>query len=198
MRAGPCGRGRQTLGSRPLMSVSDRYTTADGAGGTTMAAGPPQSLEAEQSVLGAVLLSDHTLYTLRIEIGLVPEDFYRPAHGVIWDAMLALYEQGEPVDKLTVVEKLKQTGKLEAAGGAAAIEALAAAPPVVGNAGQYGKIEKDAALFRRLLTAPSRLQQEVGGHAANPRDLLHQAEPPILEGGNADRRKDFRVISDVL
>src|SRR4051812_13652149 len=101
---------------------------------------PPQSLEAEQSVLGAVLLSDQTLYALRIEINLQPEDFYRPSHGAIYRAMLELYEQGKPADRLTVTEQLKQTGQLEAAGGAAAIEALAAAPPVVGNAAQYGLI----------------------------------------------------------
>src|SRR3954452_9490758 len=112
--------------------------------------------------------------------------------------MLALYEQGEPVDKLTVVEKLKQNGTLESAGGAPAIEALAAAPPVVGNAGQYGKIVKETALVRRLLTATYRIQQQVGEHAGNPRDLLDQAERTILEVGHDDRRKDFRVIADVL
>src|SRR5829696_7379301 len=78
---------------------------------------PPQSIEAEQSVLGAVLLSDATLYALRIELNLQPDDFYRPSHGVIYDVMLALYEEGEPVDRLTVVEKLKESGQLEAGGG---------------------------------------------------------------------------------
>src|SRR3954466_297416 len=103
------------------MALTDIPRNAPSAGGGL----PPSSLEAEQSVLGAVLLSDQTLYTLRIEVNLLAEDFYRPSHGVIWEAMLALYEQGEPVDKLTVVEKLKQTGRIEDAGGAAAIEALA-------------------------------------------------------------------------
>src|SRR4051794_21584548 len=123
MRAAPGRRPHQDLSSRAPMSVSDSHTSGHAGGGPAGAAAPPQSLEAEQSVLGAVLLSDHTLYTLRIDINLQPEDFYRPSHGVIWDAMLALYEQGEPVDKLTVVEKLKQDGKLETAGGAAAVEA---------------------------------------------------------------------------
>src|SRR3954471_10358578 len=82
---------------------------------------PPQSLEAEQSVLGAVLLSDQTMYTLVIDIALKPDDFYRPAHAAIFEAMLGLYEQGEPVDKLTVTEKLKQSNQLESAGGAATI-----------------------------------------------------------------------------
>src|SRR5918997_1269115 len=112
--------------------------------------------------------------------------------------MLALYEQGEPVDKLTVVEKLKQSGRIEDAGGAATIEALAAAPPVVGNAGQYGKIVKETALVRGLLTATYTIQQQVSDHAGNPRELLDHAERTILEVGHDDRRKDFRIISEVL
>ena len=174
-------------------------TYPDTTGRHDLAGGvPPQSLEAEQSVLGAVLLSDQTMYTLVIDIALKPEDFYRPAHAAIFEAMLRLYEQGEPVDKLTVTEKLKQAGKLESAGGAATIEALAAAPPVVGNAGQYGKIVKETALVRGLLTATYRIQQEVAEHSGTPRDLLDHAERTILEVGHDDRRKDFRVISEVL
>jgi replicative DNA helicase len=159
---------------------------------------PPQSLDAEQSVLGAVLLSDQTLYALRIELNLLPEDFYRPSHGVIYGAMLALYEQNEPVDKLTVVEKLKESGQLDAAGGPAAIEALAAAPPVVGHAAQYGKIVKETALVRNLLTTTYRIQQQVAEGGGNPRDLVDQAERAILEVGHDDRRKDFRKIHEVL
>jgi replicative DNA helicase len=170
------------------------HSSGNGGGGLL----PPQSLEAEQSVLGAVLLSDQTMYTLVIDIGLRPEDFYRPSHAAIFGAMLGLYEQGEPVDKLTVTEKLKSTGQIDSAGGAAAIEALAAAPPVVGNAGQYGKIVKETALVRGLLTATYRIQQQVAEHNGAPRELLDQAERTILDVGHDDRRKDFRVISEVL
>jgi replicative DNA helicase len=159
---------------------------------------PPQSIEAEQSVLGAVLLSDATLYALRIEINLQPEDFYRPSHGVIYAAMLALYEQGEPVDKLTLTEKLKQSGQIESAGGAAAVEALAAAPPVVGNARQYGKIVKESALVRNLLLKTYEIQQSVAEHRGDARELLDHAERSILEVGTDDRRKDFQKIDDVL
>src|SRR3954468_24072990 len=178
------------------MSATDSYTnghrdSAPAPGGGLL---PPQSLEAEQSVLGAVLLSDQTMYVLVIDIALKPDDFYRPSHAAIFGAMLGLYEQGEPVDKLTVTEKLKAEGKLEAAGGAAAIEALAAAPPVVGNAGHYGKIVKETALVRGLLTATYQIQQQVADHTADPRSLLDHAERTILEVGHDDRRKDFRVI----
>jgi replicative DNA helicase len=184
------------------MATEETYTNghhdpgpSNGGGGGLL---PPQSHEAEQSVLGALLLSEQVMYALQVEISLRPEDFYRPSHAAIYSAMLALYDQGEPIDKLTVTEKLKQTGQLETAGGATAIEALAAAPPVVGNARQYGKIVKDTALVRGLLTATYRIQQQVSDHAGNPLELLDQAERSILEIGHDDRRKDFRVISEVL
>src|SRR4051794_8592765 len=77
---------------------------------------PPQNLEAEQSVLGAVLLSDTALPALIIDERLQPEDFYRESHGRIYQAMLDLHTVGEPVDALTLVEHLKQAGDLEAGG----------------------------------------------------------------------------------
>src|SRR3954467_15653074 len=80
---------------------------------------PPQNLEAEQSVLGAVLLSDTALPALIIDERLHPDDFYREAHGVIYAAMLELNTLGEPIDALTLVEHLKQAGKLDAVGGRA-------------------------------------------------------------------------------
>ncbi len=159
---------------------------------------PPQNIEAEQSVLGAVLLSDQTLYALTVTVNLKPEDFYRPSHGAIYAAMLSLYNDGQPVDKLTVTDRLKQTGRLELAGGPAAVESLAAAPPVVGNAAQYGKIVKDAALVRGLVTATQLIQQEVADHAGSPVELLDRAERQILEIGQDDRRKDIRKIFEVL
>jgi replicative DNA helicase len=180
------------------MTVQDTYSNGHSNPAPSGPVAPPQSIEAEQSVLGAVLLSDNTLYALTIEVNLRPEDFYRPAHGVVYAAMLALYEQGEPVDRLTVVEKLKQEGKIEAAGGAAAVEALAAAPPVVGNAAQYGKIVKETAQVRRLLTATYAIQQEVLQSGQPPAELIDHAERAILEVGHDDRRKDFRKVNEVL
>jgi replicative DNA helicase len=182
------------------MAISERENGHHNGGGAPPPAGllPPQNLEAEQSVLGAVLLSEQTLYALKVTVNLKPEDFYRPSHAAIFGAMLELYEQGEPVDKLTVTDRLKQSGQLESAGGAAAVEALAAAPPVVGNAHHYGKIVKETALVRGLLTATYRIQQEVSDHAGNPLELLDHAERSILEIGASDRRKDFRGIFEVL
>ena len=78
---------------------------------------PPHNLEAEQSVLGSILLSDRSLYALVIEEGLRAEDFYRDRHGLVYQAMLDLYEASEPVDVLTVTDRLRQSGRLEEVGG---------------------------------------------------------------------------------
>src|SRR5258705_3371882 len=96
-------------------------STANGAAGAPAALAPPHNLDAEQSVLGAILLSDRSLYALVIEEGLRADDFYRERHGTIYEAMLALYNESEPVDTLTVVDRLKQSGKLEEIGGAGAV-----------------------------------------------------------------------------
>src|SRR4051794_13899601 len=94
---------------------------------------PPQNLEAEQSVLGAVLLSDTALPALIIDERLGAADFYRQSHALILEAMLGIHNDGMPVDALTLVEFLKQHGAREAAGGAAGMELLSGSVPAVGN-----------------------------------------------------------------
>ena len=159
---------------------------------------PPQNLEAEQSVLGAVLLSDTALPALIIDERLHPEDFYREAHGIVFAAMLDLHNGGEPVDALTLVEHLKQAGQLEAAGGRAAIDLLAASVPAVGHVRQYARIVRENAMLRRLLRAAYEIQARVHSHDAPPRELVDIAERTILEVAHEDSRKDFRAINDVL
>src|SRR5215213_5198018 len=169
---------------------------ADRNGGA--AAAPPQNLEAEQSVLGAVLLSDTALPALIIDERLQPEDFYRDGHGRIYQAMLDLHSVGEPVDALTLVEHLKRSGDLESVGGRAAIDLLAGSVPAVGNVRQYARIVRDNAMLRRLLRASYDIQAKVHSHEAQPRELVDMAERAILEVAHEDSRKDFRNIGDLL
>lgn len=117
-------------------------------------------LEAEQAVLGAcLLLGEDALGPLIEEHGLGPECFYRPQHGVIFAAMLELHRLGAPVDTLTVLDRLRSTGRLEQIpGGKAGVDELAAAPPVAHNAAYYGSIvlrehrwrEREEAAYRML------------------------------------------------
>jgi replicative DNA helicase len=169
---------------------------ARGASNGPMA--PPQNLEAEQSVLGAVLLSDTALPALIIDERLHPDDFYREGHGRIYQAMLDLHSLGEPVDALTLVEHLKQAGDLDAVGGRAAIDLLAGSVPAVGNVRQYARIVRDNAMLRRLLRASYEIQSRVHSHEALPRELVDMAERAILEVAHEDSRKDFRPIHDLL
>ena len=159
---------------------------------------PLHNLEAEQSVLGAILLTDAALYGVVIEEMLRPEDFYRDRHRIVYEAMLELYEHSEPVDALTVTEHLRQTGRLDDLGGASAVHALAGAVPSAGNVRHYAQIVKDNALLRRLMTTTYEIQQSVSGHEAAPRDLVELAERAMLEVAHDDRQKDFRSIHDIL
>src|SRR5579884_1683810 len=101
---------------------------------------PPHNLEAEKSVLGAVLLDERHLHGLLIEEQLRPEHFYREQHRAVFAAMLELYENDRKIDHLTVAETLRENGKLEEIGGSAAIEELAGWVPSAGHAREYGQI----------------------------------------------------------
>jgi replicative DNA helicase len=162
------------------------------------AAAPPHSIEAEQSVLGAMLLSDRTHYAFVIEEGLKSEDFYRERHREVYESMLALFTAGEPIDVLTVTEHLRSRGRLDAAGGQAEIDALTAAVPAVGNLRQYAQIVRERALLRRLLAASYEIQASVHGHEAPPREIVERAERAVLEVAHDDRTKDFRKVGEVL
>src|SRR5437764_592716 len=141
----PLGRRREGSYSRAAMATAERSARS-------APSGPPHNLEAEASVLGAILLSDRTMYGLVIEDGLAPEDFYREQHRVVYAGMLGLYEASEPIDVLTVTEQLRKTGRLEAAGGEAAVASLAGSVPAAGNVRHYGQIVRENALLRRLLS----------------------------------------------
>src|SRR4051794_29078639 len=146
---------------------------------------PPQDLEAEQSVLGAILLSDATLTPLVAEDGLEPAHFYRPAHGRIFEAMLALHAAGEPVDVLTLRDQLRRDGALEQVGGPVAVELLSGSAPAVGNVRRYAAIVRDCALKRAILHATYEIQEHVHSGQGNASDLLEalQAEAFALASG---------------
>src|SRR5918994_4337248 len=179
------------------MSATD-YSPANGNSRTFDGPVPPQNLEAEQSVLGAVLLSDTALPALIIDERLQAADFYRESHGLIFTAMLELHGAGEPVDALTLVEHLKQAGKLDAVGGRATVDLLAGSVPAVGNVRQYARIVRENAMLRRLLHAAYEIQAKVHSHEAPPRELVDLAEQAILEVAHEGRRQDFRAIHDLL
>src|SRR4030088_1006407 len=117
--------------------MSSASTTNGTASASSGPIAPPHNLDAEQSVLGAILLSDRSLYALVIEEGLRPDDFYRDRHGMIYESMLALYNDSEPVGVLTVTDRLRQMGKLEGVGGQGAVDELTGVVPAARHARRY-------------------------------------------------------------
>jgi replicative DNA helicase len=159
---------------------------------------PPHSLDAETALLGAILLSERPMYTYVVTDNLRPDDFYRPRHQLVFGAMLSLFDAGEPIDILTVVEHMRQSGTLEEAGGQGAVDGLTAAPPDIANLRRYGQIVKELALLRKLLDASYEIQASVHGHEGEPRELVERAERLVLEVARDDTKKDFRAIEEVL
>src|SRR5204863_6683706 len=111
---------------------------------------PPHNLEAEESLLGAMLLSNDAI-AAAVNVHLNPGDFYKPAHGHIYDAVTTLYSQGEPVDPVTVAEELRRADLHDQVGGLPELLSLEARTPAISNATRYARIVEDHALLRRLI-----------------------------------------------
>lgn len=126
------------------MALSD-----DDAAGRRSSRTPPHNLEVESSLLGAMLLSREAIADA-VEL-VAPDDFYKPSHGHIYEAITALYSAGEPVDVVTVAAELQRVELLDAIGGSGSLLSMQAATPAVSNAGRYARIIEELALLRRLI-----------------------------------------------
>ena len=151
----------------------------------------PQNLEAEESVLRAMMVSEAAIDPVVVEVRLAAEDFYRGRHATIYGAIHDLYDRSEPVDALTVSELLKSQGKLEEVGGRDAISSLASSTPVPGSAGHYARIVKQNSMLRRLLGAAQRIEQSVHTREGEPQDLVEQAEKLLFNVARAEQAGDF-------
>lgn len=159
---------------------------------------PPQNVEAETSVLGAILISEHAMDSVQIEVGLKPEDFYLPKHGLIFKAMLTLKEKNEPVDALTVGAALERSGELAEVGGTNYLHSLPTGVPSAGNAVQYGRIVRDRAQLRRLLGMLREAQDNVFSFPGSARELLDQTEAHIYQVAHAETSADLTRLEDIL
>jgi replicative DNA helicase len=159
---------------------------------------PPQNIEAEESVLGAMLLAEPAVDAVIIDVRLEPDDFYRDSHRAIFRAIRALSEKTAGIDPLTVCAELERQGQLEAAGGKAYVYQLASGVPTAGNARHYAKLVKDQALLRRLLKLSQRIQANVSDSRGEPKQLVENAEREMFEVAHTDRAGDFLSLEDVL
>ena len=159
---------------------------------------PPQNLEAEVSVLGAVLISGTALDSLQIEVGLRPDDFYFPKHQLIFSAMLALQERSEPVDALTLSAELERRNQLQEVGGQAYVHSLPSGVPSAGHARNYAEIVRDRAQLRRLLGALREAQEKVFSYPGPARELMDQTEADIYKVAHAEASHDLTTLEDIL
>jgi len=161
---------------------------------------PPHNVEAEASVLGAILLTEQALDGLVLEIGLRSDHFYRPRHQLIFRAMIRLKEKAEPeaVDALTVCDDLRRAGELEQAGGEAYVHSLPTVVPAVGAVMDYARIVRDDALLRSLLSTTREIQGEVLAQRGEPRELIERAEAALFKIGHDGGSAEMRSIETVL
>lgn len=157
---------------------------------------PPQNIEAEQAVLGAVFLEPSSL-TLASEI-LIPEDFYRAAHQKIFNVMLKLNDMGKAVDLITVTEELNAAKLLEDTGGVSYLSELAGSVPTAANIEYYAKIVEEKSLLRRLIRTATGIAQDGYSREDEVEILLGEAEKNILEVAQRKNAGAFHNIKDVL
>ncbi len=157
---------------------------------------PPQNIEAEQAVLGAIFLESSSL-TLASEI-LIPEDFYRAAHQKIFHVMLLLSDKGEPVDLVTVTSELADGKLLEEIGGLNYLSDLANSVPTAANIEYYAKIVEEKSILRRLIRTASTIAQDGYSREDEVDVLLNEAEKQIMDVAQRKNAGDFQSIKDVL
>src|SRR5215470_17825794 len=158
--------------------------------------GLPQNLEAERSVLGAVLLDPNAL-SLVVPI-LTEEDFFLDTHRRIYRAMLELSQRSAEIDVLTLKEELDRTGSVEKAGGASYLTALLDGVPDVGNVEHYARIVKEKATLRRLIRTGQRIVREGLSGEKDAEALLGEATGEIFEIAEGAVQGGFAPIGDVV
>ena len=157
---------------------------------------PPHSAEAEESALGALLLDKDAI--IAIAEFLRPEDFYDERHRMIYSACISLYEDRVPIDVLTVAERLKKQKELKKVGGASFLADLANKVPTAAHVEHYGKIVKEAATKRLLMTAASRLVDLSLDEGLAADELLDKAESEVFSITQRNIAKAFTPVKDAL
>ncbi len=165
-------------------SIEDARRRQQGASGRQQGASanrvPPHNLQAEESLLGAMLLSRDAIVAA-VEVQLSADDFYKPAHGHIFDAITSLYAHGDPADPVTVAESLSRAGVLDGIGGPALLITLQAGTPSIGNAGRYAHIIEEHSLLRRLIRVAGDIAEMSYGLPEDVAATVDEAEAMVFD-----------------
>ncbi|MFW6692606.1 replicative DNA helicase [Streptomyces sp. MAR4 CNX-425] len=185
--------------ARPPRGEADQQVPEDPWGPGAPAAFervPPQDLDAEQSVLGGMLLSKDAIADV-VEV-LKGHDFYRPAHETVYTAILDLYARGEPADPITVSAELTKRGELARVGGASYLHTLVQSVPTAANAEYYAEIVHQRAILRRLVEAGTRITQM--GYAADGEvdDIVNSAQAEIYAVTEQRTAEDYLPLGEIM
>ena len=157
---------------------------------------PPQNIEAEQSVLGAILIEQSAI--AKISDILQPEDFYREAHKLVYRSAMTLFERGEAIDFITVIDMLRREEALERAGGISYITSLANGVPTAANIVFHAKIVQEKSLLRRLIHAATDIAAMGYAETEEVERVLDHAEQKILEVATRKIGQDFAPIKEII
>lgn len=157
---------------------------------------PPQSVDAERSVLGAVLIDRDAI--VKVAEFLRPEHFYEESHRSIFEAILALYDQREPIDAVTVSEALRKKKRLTEAGGSSYLAQLVEGVPTAANVVHYGRLVKDCWVKRELIRLSGELSTMAFDESTETEPLLDTAEQKVFALSQEQLRQDFVSVKDAL
>jgi replicative DNA helicase len=157
---------------------------------------PPQNIEAEQSVLGAILLDNEALHEA-VEL-LTPDDFYRDTHRKIYQAMTELYTRNEPVDLITLNNYLKGRNELEAIGGVQYLSSLASSVPTSANVKYHSRIVREKALVRNLLHSVTDIAKNVYDNDLDTDELIDYAEKKIFDLSDKKIKTSFFTMKELI
>ena len=157
---------------------------------------PPQNLDAEQCVLGSILLQQGALVKI-LEL-VAPQDFYREAHKVIFNAMVALFEKNEPQDLITVTNLLSDRNQLDAIGGPAYLSNLTDIVPVAANIIYYAQIIRTKSILRRLIQTCTEIASRCYEEQDDIDGLVDDAEQTIFEISRSKSNQDFQALSKII
>ena len=157
---------------------------------------PPQDIEAERSVLGALMLDKNAV--IKVADLIVAGDFYQPAHSKIYEAILGLFEKNEPVDILSVTNKLKDRGQLNEIGGSSYLTELINSVPTAAHIAHYAKLIRDKKVLRELIKASAEITEKVFENTDDSENLLDDIEQKIFSIAQRTQIKNFVLIKDEL
>jgi replicative DNA helicase len=182
------------------MSIVD-LPVSQGGPPQDMGRTPPQDVAAEQSVLGGMMLSKDAIADV-IEV-LRGNDFYRPAHELIYDSVLDLYGRGEPADAVTVSAELTKRGDLSKIGGPAYLHTLISSVPTAANAGYYARIVRERAVLRRLVDAGTRIVQlgyggSDGRGGGDVEEIVNSAQAEVYAVTEQRTSEDYAALGEVI